>query len=227
MPEIPDQPVRVWDLPTRLFHWLLALAVIGAIVTARMGGNAMEWHFLLGYGLFALLAFRLLWGVVGGRWSRFASFIYAPVTVLRYLRGQRRAGEHLDVGHNPTASFSVFAMLVFLMLQVATGLVADDDIGNAGPLNKLIKADLAGQAGSWHTEWGQWLILTLAGLHVVAVAYYLLRKRINLVLPMLSGDKTLPAGTPSSADGLPQRLLAALLLAACVGIVAWVVKRGG
>ena len=227
MPEIPDQNVRVWDLPTRLFHWLLALAVIGAVITARIGGNAMEWHFLLGYGLFALLAFRLLWGLVGGRWSRFASFLYAPVTVLRYLRGQARAGKYLDVGHNPTASFSVFAMLGVLLLQVATGLVADDDIGNAGPLNKFIKADLAGQAGSWHTEWGQWLIITLVGLHVVAIVYYLLRKRINLVRPMLSGDKALPAGTPASADGVPQRLLAAVLLAVCAAIVASVVKLGG
>jgi cytochrome b len=227
MPESPDQTVRVWDLPTRLFHWLLALGVIGAVVTARMGGNAMEWHFLLGYGLFVLLAFRLLWGVVGGRWSRFASFLYAPATVLRYLRGQQRAGEHLDVGHNPTASLSVFALLGFLMLQVATGLVSDDDIGNTGPLNKLVSADVASQAGSWHSELGQWLIITLVGLHVVAIVYYLVRKRINLTRPMLSGEKVLPAGTPASADGWRQRLLAAVLLAACAGIVTWVVKRGG
>lgn len=224
MPKISDQPVRVWDLPTRLFHWLLALAVVGAVVTAQMGGNAMAWHFFLGYSMFVLLAFRLLWGVVGGRWSRFASFIYAPATVLRYLRGQQHVGEHLDVGHNPTASFSVFAMLGFLMLQVATGLVADDDIGDVGPLNKLVSAELASQSGRWHTELGQWLIIALVGLHVVAIVYYLLRKRINLMRPMLSGNKMLPIGTPASADALPQRLLAALLLAACAVIVTWVVN---
>ena len=94
-------PVRVWDLPTRVFHWLLASCVIASIVSAQIGGNALVWHFRLGYVVFTLLAFRILWGLVGGHWSRFASFVYAPATVARYVRGERRAGEHVDVGHNP------------------------------------------------------------------------------------------------------------------------------
>jgi cytochrome b len=220
------ESVRVWDLPTRLFHWLLALAVIGAVVTARMGGDAMAWHFRIGYCIFALLAFRLLWGVVGGRWSRFASFIHSPGAILRHLRGRRRDGEDLDVGHTPSGSLSVFALLAVLMLQVASGLVADDEIDNVGPLNKFVSSGLAGKASSWHVELGQWLIIALVALHVIAIAYYLVGKRINLVRPMLSGDKPLPPGTPASSDGLPQRLLAAVLLAGCAAIVAWVVKLG-
>jgi cytochrome b len=220
------ESVRVWDLPTRLFHWLLALAVIGAVVTARMGGDAMAWHFRIGYCIFALLAFRLLWGVVGGRWSRFASFIHSPGAILRHLRGRRRDGEDLDVGHTPSGSLSVFALLAVLMLQVASGLVADDEIDNVGPLNKFVSSGLAGKASSWHVELGQWLIIALVALHVLAIAYYLVGKRINLVRPMLSGDKPLPPGTPASSDGLPQRLLAAVLLAGCAAIVAWVVKLG-
>jgi cytochrome b len=229
MPDSPQQavPVRVWDLPTRLFHWLLALAVIGSVVSAWVGGNAMVWHFRLGYCIFALLAFRVLWGLVGGRWSRFASFIYAPGTVLRYLRGQTQAGEHLDVGHNPTGSFSVFALLAVLLVQVATGLVADDEIANVGPLNKFVSSAVAGQASSWHKEVGQWLIIALVVLHVAAIVYYLVRKHINLVRPMLSGDKALPVGTPASADGMAQRLLAAVLIAVCAGVVTWVVMLGG
>jgi len=78
--------VRVWDLPTRVFHWALALCVISSIVSGLSGGNALVWHFRLGYAVFALLAFRLLWGMVGGHWSRFANFIYAPTTVVRYLQ---------------------------------------------------------------------------------------------------------------------------------------------
>jgi cytochrome b len=224
--EIPVQTVRVWDLPTRLFHWLLATAVIAAIATAYIGGNAMAWHFRLGYAILALLAFRLLWGVVGGRWSRFASFIYHPGTVLRYLRGRQREGEYLDVGHSPTASFSVFALLAILLVQVATGLVADDEIDNVGPLNKVVSADLAGKASSWHVDYGQWLIIALAVVHVAAILYYLARKGINLVGPMFSGDKALPPGTPASADGTAQRLLAVVVLAVCAGGVTWLVKLG-
>ncbi len=86
--------VRVWDLPTRAFHWVLALPSLASVVSAKIGGNAMVWHLRFGYVVFALLAFRLLWGLVGGRWSRFSSFVYAPGTVLRYLRGQLAADEH-------------------------------------------------------------------------------------------------------------------------------------
>lgn len=227
MPDTSKYPVRVWDLPTRLFHWLLALAVIGAIVTAWIGGNAMAWHFRLGYCIMTLLGFRLLWGVLGGRWSRFASFIYAPGTVLRYLRGQPSHGMHLDVGHTPTGSFSVFAILLVLLLQVASGLVADDDIDNVGPLNRFVSSSLAGDATGWHAGLGQWIIITLVLLHVVAISWYLVRKRVNLVRPMFDGDKFLPVGTPASKDALPQRLLAAALLAACAGGVALLVNFSG
>jgi cytochrome b len=223
----PTIPVRVWDLPTRLFHWLLALAVAGSLASGSIGGGAMVWHFRLGYCIFALLAFRVLWGLVGGRWSRFASFVYAPDTVLRYLRGQTRAEENLDVGHNPGGAFSVFALLGILMLQVGTGLLADDEIANVGPLNRFVSSATAGSATSWHKEWGQWLIWALVALHVAAIAYYLLRKRVNLVQPMVGGDKPLPDDTPASADGMVQRLLALVLLALCAAAVTWVVKLGG
>jgi len=227
MPDSTARPVRVWDLPTRLFHWVLALAAVGSVISAKIGGAAMVWHFRFGFVVFTLLAFRLLWGLVGGRWSRFASFIYAPATVLRYLRGQARAGEHLEVGHNPLGSFSVFALLALLAVQVGTGLVADDEIANLGPLNRFVSGATALGATDWHKGWGQGLILVLVVLHVGAILYYLWRKRINLVRPMVSGDKPLPAGTPASADGLPQRLLALLLLALCAGMVSWVLRLGG
>ncbi len=219
--------VRVWDLPTRLFHWALALTIVGSVVSAKIGGNAMVWHFRFGYLVFALVAFRVLWGLVGGRWSRFSSFIYAPGTVLRYLRGQSRAGDHHDVGHNPLGSFSVFALLAFLALQVATGLVADDEIANVGPLNRFVSGALAGQATHWHKDYGQWILLALVALHITAILYYLLGKKQNLVRPMIVGDKTLPAGTPAASDNAMTRLLALVLAALCAGGVAWVVSLGG
>ena len=169
-----------------------------------------------------MIAFRLLWGVLGGRWSRFASFIYAPATLLRYLRGQARPDEHLDVGHNPLGSFSVFALLGFVLLQVATGLVADDEIANVGPLNRFVSTTTAGQASGWHTNYGQWILIALVALHVAAIFFYLFKKRHNLIRPMLLGDKHLPSTTPASADGLQQRLLALVLVLICVAGAAWV-----
>ncbi len=221
------QAVRVWDLPTRTFHWLLAACVIGSVISAKIGGNAMVWHFRFGYVVFTLLAFRILWGLVGGRWSRFASFIYAPSTVLRYLRGQALPHEQLDVGHNPLGAFSVFALLALLAAQVGTGLFADDDISNTGPLIKFVSGATSSLLTKWHKNVGQWLIITLVLLHVGAVLFYLVRKGQNLVRPMLTGDKQLPAQVPASADHLRSRVLALALVAACAAGVAWLVGLGG
>ena len=227
MQDLPVRPVRVWDLPTRVFHWLLALAITGSVISGHVGGNAMTLHFRLGYVAFTLLAFRLLWGVLGGRWSRFASFLYAPATVLRYVHGQRREGEQLDVGHNPLGSLSVFGLLALLAAQVASGLVADDEIANVGPLNRFVSGSVAGLATSWHKHYGQWILVSLVALHVGAIAYYRLRKRIDLVGPMLHGDKLLPAATPPSKDSAAQRALALALAALCAAGVTWVVRLGG
>ncbi len=218
-------PTRVWDLPTRLFHWLLAAAVIGCVVTAKIGGNAMLWHTRLGFCVLALIVFRLVWGLVGGHWSRFVRFIYAPGTLVRYLRGQARPDEHLDVGHSPTGALSVFAILAVLAVQVGLGLVSDDEIAFLGPLNRYVSTETGLLATSLHKTWGQWLIIGLVVLHVLAIVVYLV-KRQNLLKPMIDGDKALPPGTPASADGLPQRLLA-LVLAAAAGGLAWWVSRLG
>lgn len=218
--------VRVWDLPTRAFHWLLAAAICFSVVSAKIGGNAMEWHFRSGCLVLTLLAFRLAWGLVGGRWSRFASFIYAPATLLRYLRGGSRPGEHHEVGHNPLGSLSVFALLALLLLQVGTGLIGDDEIASVGPLNRFVATDTGLAATSWHKSYGQWIVLGLVAVHVLAIGYYALAKKVNLVRPMLVGDKLLPASTPASADGPPQRLLALILACACAGGVWWLVRLG-
>lgn len=217
--------VRVWDLPTRVFHWVLALCVIGSVVSAKIGGNAIEWHMRLGYAIFALLAFRILWGLVGGRWSRFAAFVYAPGTLLRYLRGASRPDEHHDVGHSPLGALSVFALLAVLAAQVGTGLFADDEIATTGPLNKFVAGSTGLALTGWHKGWGETLVIALALLHVAAVLVYLVAKKRNLVRPMWTGDKALPDGVPASVDGGTARLLALVLLAVCAGGVAWLVTR--
>jgi cytochrome b len=222
-----QQPVRVWDLPTRLFHWLLAACVIGSVISAKVGGNALVWHFRLGYVVFTLILFRLIWGVVGGRWSRFASFMYAPATTLRYLRGQGRPGEHLDVGHNPLGAFSVFGLLAVLAAQVGTGLFADDEIASTGPLIKFVSGATSLTLTHWHKRYGQWLVIALVLLHIGAIVFYQVRKKQNLVRPMLVGDKLLPRDVPASADHGSSRALAVALMSLCALGVAWLVSLGG
>ena len=219
--------VRVWDLPTRLFHWTLAACVVGSIGSAWTGGNAMLWHFWLGYAAFALLAFRVLWGLVGGRWSRFTSFVYAPSAVLRYLRGASRPDEHHEVGHSPTGALSVFALLAVLAAQVGTGLFADDEIANTGPLIKFVSGATSLALTKWHKGPGQWLIIALVLLHVAVIVFYLVGKKRNLVRPMLTGHKALDAPAPAAVDTLGTRVLALAWAAACAAGVGWLVSLGG
>jgi cytochrome b len=223
--------LRVWDLPTRLFHWLLVLLVIGLVVTSQVGGNWMVWHMRMGYAVLALVLFRIVWGVVGGHWSRFVNFLYGPSQVLAYLRD--RAPLAHRIGHNPLGALSVFALLGLLLLQASTGLFADDEIAFAGPLTKFVSGAWVSNFTWWHKVVGKWGLLALVSLHVLAVLFYLLVKKENLVRPMVSGDKTLAASTteadllPPSADATAQRVTAALILAACAGLVYWIVALGG
>ena len=219
-------PVRVWDLPTRLFHWVLALSVVASIVTAKIGGNAMVWHFRLGYLALGLLLFRIVWGLVGGRWSRFASILYAPGRVWAYLRGQRDPQGRDEVGHSPLGALSVWALLGLLLAQVGSGLFADDEIANVGPLNRFVSGATAQLLTGWHKEVGETVLIALLGLHVAAVLFYRWVQRKDLVTPMITGDKPLPAQTPASADGKLQRLLA-LGLALLAGLVVYAVVRLG
>jgi cytochrome b len=219
-----NHSVRIWDLPTRFFHWALLLCVVGLAATGLTGGNWMVWHFRLGYCVFTLLLFRLVWGVIGGRWSRFASFIYAPSTMINYLRGRARP-EHL-AGHNPLGAGSVFAMLLFLMVQVGTGLFSDDEIAFAGPLTRFVSGDWVSQATGYHKEIGKWILLALVLVHIAAILFYLWKKKENLIRPMLSGDKTLPVALEPSRDDAASRISALVLLGACAGAVAWVVSLG-
>jgi cytochrome b len=218
-------PTRVWDLPTRIFHWALLACILGLFITVNLGGEWMQWHFRLGYAVMTLLLFRIIWGFVGGRWSRFASFVYAPSTILAYYKGHGKP-EH-SVGHNPAGAGSVFAMLGFLLLQVASGLFSDDDASNTGPLTKYVSNARVSLATWYHKEVGSKVLIALIVLHVGAVLFYLYRKKENLVQPMLHGDKHLAHPAEPSRDDAASRAVAAVLLALCAGGVWWVVRLGG
>lgn len=216
--------IRIWDLPTRLFHWALAASTLAMIVTAKIGGNAMLWHLRLGHVVLALLLFRLAWGIVGGRWSRFGAFVYSPRDLLNHLRGNGPVAH--DAGHSPLGALSVFAMLAVLLVQVCTGLFSDDAIFFAGPLSSRVSADTVDAATRWHAGPGQYLLLTLLGLHLLAIAYYALLRRRPLVRAMVSGDRILPEPLPGAVDGPRQRLLALAIALGCAAI-SWGIAAAG
>lgn len=209
--------VRVWDLPTRLFHWALVVCVIGLITTAQLGGAAMLWHFQLGYFTLSLLLFRIVWGWVGGRWSRFSSFLYSPTALWRYIK--QPTAPHPSVGHSPLGALSVFALLAVLLLQVSSGLMSDDEISNAGPLSRFMSAYLVSNATDYHKNIGKFILLGLALLHVAAIFFYLFKKKENLIRPMVTGDKQLPSPMPPTRDDARNRLLALLLFLSALGSV--------
>lgn len=202
------QRIRLWDLPTRIFHWLLAILVLTSFVSGKIGGNAMEWHGKCGLAILGLLAFRLVWGIVGSTYARFASFFPTPATVVAYLRGQWRG-----LGHNPLGAFSVFGLLGLLAFQVASGLFGNDDIAFHGPLYDLIGKDLSDRLTGWH-KLSVNLLIALVALHVAAILFYARVKKDNLVKPMLTGWKEVAPGEGRSATGGgPLALIVALLVA--------------
>ena len=215
--------VRVWDLPTRLFHWALVVCIVGLVTTAQIGGNAMEWHFRFGYSVLTLLLFRLLWGFVGGHWSRFSTFLYSPASLLRYIRGQEDGVQPL--GHSPLGALSVFAILALLLLQVGTGLFSDDEIAAVGPLSKLASGAVVSQLTHYHKDIGKVIVLILVLLHIGAIAFYRIKRKKDLIRPMLVGDVSSPTPQPASRDDAGSRALAAVILLGCAGAVAALLKQ--
>jgi len=211
--------IRVWDLPTRLFHWALVVCITGLAISGLIGGSAMAWHFRFGYVVMALLAFRVIWGMVGGRWSRFGAFIYAPQSVVNYLKGQSKP-EH-SVGHSPLGAASVFALLGLLIAQVGTGLTSDDEVAYSGPLTHLVSNATVDLATFYHAAVGKWVLLGWVLLHLGAIVFYQRRKH-RLVQAMLHGDKTLSVAVASSRDNGWTRSAALLIFGLCGAGAYWI-----
>ena len=208
--------IKLWDAPVRCFHWLLATLVVAAFATGLTGGNLMVWHGRIGAAIAALIAFRLIWGIVGSSYARFAHFVSGPGTILAYLRGRWHG-----VGHNPLGALSVVGMLAVLTAQVLTGLPSSDDIAFQGPYNILVSKDTEQLAVYWHKRI-YWLLGLLIVLHLGAIAYYTRIKRDNLLTPMVTGKKELPADHPAqdARGGGPLALIVALAFAAGTGWAA-------
>ena len=218
------RPVRVWDLPTRVFHALLIVSMAGLILTGEVGGAALQWHFYFGYSVLSLVLFRVLWGFVGGHWSRFASFVPSPASLKAYVRGLLSGHHSPSVGHNPMGALSVLAMLALLLIQVFTGFISDDEIASSGPWTPLVSGDWIELATEYHGDVGKVLLILLVVLHVASILFYKRVKQEDLVTPMIRGDKTLPEGTPQSTDSALSRLFAFVLWLGCVYVVYWCVN---
>lgn len=210
--------ITVWDLPTRIFHWTLLLLVIGAFVSAQIGGNAMNWHGRFGAGVLGLLVFRLAWGFVGSTYARFQNFVRGPQTIISYLRGN-----WYGVGHNPLGALSVLGMMLVLMAQGLTGLLANDDIAFQGPYAILVSNDLSAWFTSLHKT-NVWILGFLIALHLGALVFYTLVKRDHLVKPMLLGYKEVEQKEFKSATGGGPIALSVALL---IGAAALWVAHGG
>jgi cytochrome b len=218
--------IRIWDGPTRLFHWSLAACFAGLFITGKTGGDAMDWHFRLGYLMATLLLFRVVWGLIGGHWSRFSSFRLSPRTVLEYVRGL--GAPELTAGHSPLGTVSILAMLLLLFVQVGTGLFSEDIGGEAfGPLSRLASRATVRLVSGYHKGPGQTILLFFVILHLAAVALYYVGKKNNLVWPMITGDKHLPVVVTPSRDDRRSRVMAAAVLALCAVAVSYVVKLSG
>jgi cytochrome b len=213
----------VWDLPTRLFHWALVLFVVFSIVSAKIGGNWIDWHMRSGYCILALVLFRVMWGFGGSFHARFVNFVRPPAAVLAYVREMRRGRATTQAGHNPLGALSVLALLGVLSLQASTGLFANDSISSEGPLAKLVASSTSDLLTRVHKT-NQYVIFVLIGLHLGAIAYYYFARRENLVLPMITGDKP-GSGLAPSSDDLRERVRAAILLAIAAAFAGYVVTR--
>jgi cytochrome b len=209
--------VRVWDLPTRLFHWLLVALVAASFASGKIGGNAMIYHEWCGEAILALLIFRVAWGFIGSYPSRFRTFLAGPAAVFRYALTLLRRDEDRHLSHNPLGGWSVMAMLMILLVQAATGLFANDDIFIEGPLYTWVSKAASDRLTSIH-RLNHDVIIVLVAVHVAAVLFHLVYKKENLIGPMITGRKPWRGSPPVESTTAPVWLAVLTASAAAVAV---------
>jgi cytochrome b len=215
---------RVWDWPVRVFHWLLVLSVLAAYVTHRLGIEYFKYHLWCGYLVIVLVTFRIIWGLIGTRHARFHHFVRGPATTVRYGLELLRGTHTPYVGHNPLGALMVIALLVSLLVQALTGLVANDEIFNTGPLYGYVTPERSLDLTSIHRQLFYWIAAFIA-LHVVAVLVHLIFKKENLVHALITGHKP-AAHVPEHEEISSSRsVLAVLIVVALAGVLAWIVSK--
>lgn len=187
--------VKVWDLPTRFFHW--AMVLLMALLWWSADAGEMQWHQIFAYSLLVLIGFRLFWGFVGSDTARFSHFVHHPKVVLAYLNEVRSKGISVELGHNPMGGYMVIALISIISLQLVTGLFATDDVFTEGPLYSYVSSDTSAFL-TWLHKLNFNLILLLSAVHVLAVIVHAL-KGDKLIGAMFSGYKRIPKFEYSSA----------------------------
>jgi cytochrome b len=210
-------PMRVWDLPIRVLHWLIVLLVAASYVSQLLG--EMSLHLLLGYTMLTLLLFRLAWGFIGSDTARFRRFLRSPLAGLHHLRALHRREPDNEVGHNAAGGWMVLLLLLLLAAQVGTGLFSNNDVYYVdGPLRHLVSKSTSDRISALHGTLF-WVLLAAIALHVVVVVLYAVLKRQDLVRPMVTGKKLLPAATRAPRMA-PLPLAGAVL--ALAAVLVWV-----
>ena len=209
----------VWDLPLRIFHWLVVACVAASWLTHELGLEWFAWHVRVGYVTLVLVAFRIAWGFVGPRHARFASFLRGPRATFAYLRSLLRGESVVTTGHNPLGALGVVAMLALLLVQAVTGLFSNDEIFNNGPLYGYVSDAQSDRLTGLHGRNFDRLLVFLV-LHVAAVAWYQFSRRIDILRPMWTGRK--PSACVPPAEGIEgHRLWLAVALVALAATVLW------
>lgn len=217
--------VKVWDAPVRLFHWALVLLFAFMFLSGELKGDWMEWHMRAGYAILALVLFRVLWGFAGSSTARFSSFLAGPAACAQCLKQLVARTPSPYAGHNPLGGWMVLVLLLALLFQVGTGLFANDDILNEGPLAALVTKAVSDRLTSLH-HWNFNLLLLLAATHLVAVLYHAIVIKENLIGAMFTGVKRLPASAAGRAAArFASPWLALVLLAVAAVAVYLIVKR--
>jgi cytochrome b len=188
------QPVRVWDLPLRLWHWSVVGALAVSLYTGLSGQiHLFDLHALAGYTVIALLLFRLAWGFWGGAYARWTQYLTTPRALFDHARGRHDPAQ----AHTPPGALMAVAVWITLAIQAGSGLFASDFIFNRGPLATHVTEAGVRQA-TWIHVRAFWIVLTLASLHVIAIAAYWIVRREPLALAMITGRKPLlGAATPN------------------------------
>jgi cytochrome b len=206
------KPVRIWDIPVRLFHWALVILIGVSFYTGLSGGFVeMDYHMISGYCILSLVLFRILWGIFGGFYARFATFIKGPGTIIRYLQNLGRGKEPYP-GHNPLGALSIITILLVLLVQTGTGLFANDDIMLEGPLVHLVSYDTSRMLTGIHKT-NKWIIGALVVLHLAAILFYQLYKKDRLIIPMITGRKMLNESAVRETPLVRELLLGSISLA--------------